>query len=122
LQACALITGALKALKVRACGYAGLMLPVLEDPVLAKRASEQRYGLQELLLYSTVCGTGLDVVPLAGDIAPDDLARIIGDVATLAARLRKPLSARLFPVPGHEAGDTVSFNDPLLTACRVFDL
>jgi uncharacterized protein (UPF0210 family) len=122
LQACAIITGALKALKVRTCGYAGLMLPVLEDPVLAKRASEQRYGIQELLLYSTVCGTGLDVVPLAGDIAPDDLARIIGDVATLAARLRKPLSARLFPVPGHKAGDTVSFKDPLLTACRVFDL
>jgi len=122
LQACAVITGALKALKVRSCGYAGLMLPVLEDPVLAKRASEQRYGIQELLLYSTVCGTGLDVVPLAGDITPDDLARIIGDVATLAARLRKPLSARLFPVPGHKAGDTVSFKDPLLTACRVFDL
>ena len=122
LQACATITGALKTLRVRTCGYAGLMLPVLEDPVLAKRANEQRYGIQELLLYSTVCGTGLDVVPLAGDVSTEDLARIIGDVATLAARLRKALSARLFPVPGKKAGDIVSFSDPLLTACRVFDL
>lgn len=122
LQACANITAALKTLRVRTCGYAGLMLPVLEDPVLAKRASEQRFGLQELLLYSTVCGTGLDVVPLPGDISPDELARIIADVATLAARLRKPLSARLFPVPGKKSGDTVRFDDPLLTQCRVFDV
>jgi uncharacterized protein (UPF0210 family) len=122
LQACATITGALKTLRVKSCGYCGLMLPVLEDPVLAKRASEQRYGIQELLLYSTVCGTGLDVVPLPGDISTDDLARIIGDMATLAARLRKPLSSRLFPVPGKKAGDTVTFNDPVLTGCRVFDI
>jgi uncharacterized protein len=122
LQACAIITGALKTVRVKTCGYCGLMLPVLEDPVLARRASEQRYGIQELLLYSTVCGTGLDVVPLPGDITPDDLARIIGDMATLAARLRKPLSARLFPVPGKKAGDTVSFDDPVLTSCRVFDI
>jgi uncharacterized protein (UPF0210 family) len=122
LQACATITGALKTLRAKTCGYCGLMLPVLEDPVLAKRASEQRYGIQELLLYSTICGTGLDVVPLPGEITPDDLARIIGDMATLAARLRKPLSSRLFPVPGKKAGDTVSFNDPVLTGCRVFDI
>jgi uncharacterized protein (UPF0210 family) len=122
LQACATITGALKTLRAKTCGYCGLMLPVLEDPVLAKRASEQRYGIQELLLYSTICGTGLDVVPLPGEITPDDLARIIGDMATLAARLRKPLSSRLFPVPGKKAGDTVCFNDPVLTGCRVFDI
>jgi len=120
LQACAAITAALKSLSVRTCGYSGLMLPVLEDPVLAKRATEGRYGVQELLLYSTVCGTGLDVVPLPGDISLDALARIIGDVATLAARLRKPLSARLFPVPNKGAGDIVRFDDPLLTECRVF--
>jgi len=120
LQACAAITAALKSLSVRTCGYSGLMLPVLEDPVLAKRATEGRYGLQELLLYSTVCGTGLDVVPLPGDISIDALARIVGDMATLAARLRKPLSARLFPVPNKKAGDIVRFDDPLLTECRVF--
>jgi uncharacterized protein (UPF0210 family) len=120
LQACAAITAALKSLRLRTCGYAGLMLPVLEDPVLARRATEGRYGIQELLLYSSVCGTGLDVVPLAGDIDRATLARIVGDVATLAVRLHKPLSVRLLPVPGKAAGDPVSFDDPLLTDCRVF--
>ncbi len=121
LQACAAITGALKTLSIRSCGYAGLMLPVLEDTVLAKRAGERRYGISELLLYSTVCGTGLDVVPLPGDTSVEDLARIVGDVATLAVRLRKPLAARLFPVPGRKAGDVVKFDDPRLTECRVFE-
>jgi uncharacterized protein (UPF0210 family) len=122
LQACAAITGALKTLSLRTCGYAGLMLPVLEDPVLAQRARERRYGIQELLLYSTVCGTGLDVVPIPGDTSAEDLGRLIADVATLATRLRKPLSARLFPVPGKKAGDMVKFSDPRLTECRVFEV
>ena len=122
LQACATITAALKTLKVQICGYAGLMLPVLEDPALAQRARERRYGLQELLLYSAVCGTGLDVVPLPGDVDVPALTQIIGDVATLAVRLRKPLSARLFPAPGHKAGDLVRFADERLVECRVFDI
>lgn len=122
LQACATITAVLKSLKVQTCGYAGLMLPVLEDPTLALRAHERRYGLQELLLYSAVCGTGLDVVPLPGDIDVTALSQIIGDVATLAVRLRKPLSARLFPAPGRKSGDMVRFADERLVECRVFDI
>ena len=100
LSACSTITGVLKGLNVKTCGYSGLMLPVLEDRILARRAIERRYGVSELLLYSSVCGTGLDVVPLPGDTAVGSLAATIGDVAALAARYRKPLSARLFPVPG----------------------
>jgi uncharacterized protein (UPF0210 family) len=122
LQACATITAVLKSLTIRTCGYCGLMLPVLEDPVLAKRAEERRYGIQELLLYSTVCGTGLDVVPIPGDADAERIAQVIGDVGTLAFRLRKPLSARLFPMPGKASGDLIRFDDPLLTETRVFDL
>jgi hypothetical protein len=122
LDACAGITAALKSLRARTCGYAGLMLPVLEDPVLARRATEGRYGVQDLLLYSSVCGTGLDVVPLPGDTPIEVLARIIRDVATLSARLRKPLSARLFPIPGKAAGQVAHFDDPYLTDSAVMEL
>ncbi|MBK5188031.1 MAG: DUF711 family protein, partial [Gemmatimonadaceae bacterium] len=59
LRACAVVTEVLKTLPIRQCGYAGLMLPVLEDSVLAQRAIEGRYGLRDLLLFSSVCGTGL---------------------------------------------------------------
>jgi uncharacterized protein len=122
LQACAAITGAVKTLSIRTCGYAGLMLPVLEDTVLAKRAAEHRYGIQELLLYSTVCGTGLDSVPVPGDASIETLERVIADVATLTTRLRKPLSVRLFPVPGKKAGELASFKNSWLTECQIFAL
>ena len=122
LQACAAVTAAVKSLDVETCGYCGLMLPILEDPVLAARAAEGRVSLAELLLYSSVCGTGLDVVPVPGDAPAAALARVVGDVATLAVRLRKPLSARLFPAPGKKAGDWVEFPDPRLCASKVLAL
>lgn len=122
LQACAAVTAALKSVEVMTCGYSGLMLPILEDPVLAERVSEGRIRISDLLLYSTVCGTGLDVVPVPGDAAPEHLARVIGDVATLAVRLKKPLSARLFAVPGKKAGERVEFADPMLCPSKVMPL
>jgi hypothetical protein len=96
------------------------MLPVLEDPRLAQRASEGRFSVRDLLLYSSVCGTGLDVVPVPGDTPVATLAKVVLDVAALAAKWQKPLSARLFPVPGKRAGDHTAFNDALLTNCAVF--
>ena len=122
LAACAAITEVLKALRIKICGYSGLMLPVLEDPVLATRAAEGRYTVRELLLYSSVCGTGLDVVPLAGDTSVNELAALIRDVGALSTKLRKPLSARLFLIPGKKAGDHAEFSNPFLTSSVVMKL
>lgn len=122
LEACSAITAALKTVAVRACGYSGLMLPVLEDPLLAQRAGEGRYTIRDLLLFSSVCGTGLDVVPIPGDTSAATIAALLRDVAALSARLRKPLSARLFLVPDKKAGDLARFTDPLLTDSVVMKL
>ncbi len=122
LAACAAITDVLKSLNIKTCGYSGLMLPVLEDPVLAKRAAEGRYSVRELLLYSSVCGTGLDVVPLAGETPVNDLAALIRDVAALSTKLHKPLSARLFLIPGKKAGEHAEFDNPFLTGSVVMKL
>jgi uncharacterized protein len=91
-------------------GFNGLMLPVLEDAVLAQRSIEQVLTLKDLLLYSAVCGIGLDTVPLAGDIPQDALYAILLDVAALSTRLHKPLTARLMPVPGLSAGENTHFD------------
>src|SRR2546426_8825189 len=96
-------------------GYSGLMPRVLEDPLRARRASEGRYSVRDLLLSSPVCGRGLDVVPLPGDTAADRPAALTADVAALSTKLRKPLSARLFPVPGRAAGEMARFDNPYLT-------
>jgi uncharacterized protein (UPF0210 family) len=123
LAACAAITEVLKSLPIKLCGYSGLMLPVLEDPVLATRAAEGRFTVRELLLYSSVCGTGLDVVPLPGDTTVNELAALIRDVSALSNRLQhKALSARLFLIPGKKAGDHAEFTNPFLTSSVVMKL
>ena len=91
-------------------GFNGLMLPVLEDSILAKRAAEGSLTVKDLLMYSAVCGTGLDTVPLPGDADVGSLAALLLDVAALAVRLNKPLTARLMPVPGKAAGEPVVFD------------
>ncbi len=120
LAACAMITDVIKAVPVPKAGYCGLMLPVMEDSVLARRASEGRFGLDELLSYSAVCGTGLDVIPLPGDITLDKLELILRDVAALSLKLNKPLSARLLPMKDHAAGDVVQLDSEYLVPTRVF--
>ena len=123
LGACALITDVLKGLDIKKCGYSGLMLPVIEDPVLARRAEEGRYTIEELLLFSSVSGTGLDVVPIAGDVPQEVIEGILTDVAALSLKYTaKALSARLFPLPGKKAGDRVSFKNPNLTGTTVMEI
>jgi uncharacterized protein len=110
LSAAAIITEAVRSIPVKRAGYSGLMLPPLEDPVLAQRWSEGTYNLDSLLAYSAVCGTGLDAVPLPGEVLQQQLERIIGDVASLAYKWHKPLSARLIPAPGKKVGDRTDFS------------
>lgn len=118
----AMITRVLKGLSVKKCGYSGLMLPVCEDFGLARRANEKMYNLDNLLLYSAVCGCGLDTIPLPGDIATEKIEAILLDVAALAIALDKPLSARLLPVPVKKAGERTSFNSPYLIDCKILDI
>lgn len=115
LAVAAALTSALKNTGLPTCGYCGLMLPVLEDALLGQRWAEGVVNTHQLLLYSAVCGTGLDTVPLPGDIAPESIAHLLLDVATLAVRLQKPLSARLFPAPGKKAGEFTTFTSQYLT-------
>jgi hypothetical protein len=114
MTASLIITTAVKAVPVKQIGYSGLMVPVMEDKLLARRWAEGSYNTDSLLAYSSVCGTGLDTVPMRGDISEQQLARIYGDVASLAFKWHKPLSARLQPVQGKKAGDQTEYKDEYL--------
>ena len=114
LTAAHIITAAVKAVPEKQVGYSGLMVPVLEDKVLAQRWAESTYNIDSLLAYSAVCGTGLDTIPLPGDVSLEQMARIFGDVASLAVKWNKPLSARLQPVQGKKPGDRTDFQDSAL--------
>jgi len=119
LTAAATVTAAIKDITVKQTGYSGLMLPILEDSRLAQRWSEGNVSIDALLSYSAVCGTGLDTVPLPGDVTEERLDLIIGDMASLAVKWHKPLSARLLPVAGKGPGDVTEFDDPYLVNATI---
>jgi uncharacterized protein (UPF0210 family) len=117
-----MVTDTFQNLKLKKCGYSGLMLPVLEDFGLARRNDERTFNLTNLLLYSAVCGTGLDTIPLAGNIPEKKLYALFLDIAALSLKLNKPLSARMMPIPGRKAGDTTKFSFPYFVNSRIMDL
>lgn len=119
LAAVAWLASALDEATFARAGFSGLFLPVFEDAVLAARAAEGVLTTADLLLYSTVCGTGLDTVPLPGDLAASEIAPILMDIGALALRLDKPLTARLMPIPGRRPGDEVVFDFPYFAPSRV---
>jgi uncharacterized protein len=114
MTAAATITAALRDIAVKKVGYSGLMMPVMEDTRLSQLWSEGAISMDQLLAYSAVCGTGLDTIPLPGDVTTQRLERIIGDVASLSVKWSKPLSARLMPAAGANPGDRTAFDDPNL--------
>lgn len=111
LTASSIITRAVQSTPVKRTGYSGLMIPVLEDNVLARRWAEGTYTLDSMLAYSAVCAGGLDTVPLPGDVSEEQIARILGDMAALAYKWNKPLAARLLPAPGKKPGERTEFTE-----------
>lgn len=122
LAAAAILTRAIDAASFPRAGFNGLLLPPLEDSVLAQRAAEGSLSVNDLLMYSAVCGTGLDTVPLPGNVSLEQLSALLLDLAALALRLDKPLTARLMPIPGKQAGDETSFDFPFFANSRVMEL
>lgn len=122
LFATAFLTTCIQQANIPRTGYSGVLLPVLEDSILAQRAAEDGYTVNDLLLYSAVCGAGLDTVPLPGDTTPEQIAALLLDVATLSISLNKPLTARLLPVPGLKAGDMTQFDFEFFTNSKVLPL
>lgn len=122
LAAAAFLADAMDQSEFPRAGFSGLMLPVLEDATLAMRTADGSLDMKDLLLYSAVCGTGLDCVPLPGDTRADQLFAVLLDLASLSTRLAKPLTARLMPIPGKKAGDPTGFDFAYFANSRVMAL
>lgn len=120
LAAAAAITQAIQSLPgITNCGYSGLMLPVCEDRRLAALPD---LNISNLLSISQVCGVGVDTVPVPGSVSGTTLQSLFLDVAAMAWRWNKPLSCRVFPVVGREAGQMTTFESPHLVNAPIFHL
>ena len=125
LAAAAIITTSLQSIPdIITTGYCGLMLPVLEDQRLAELGmltqSNDRIDIQKLLCISSVCGVGVDTVPIPGDSPDENLSSLMLDVAGLAGRWNKQLSCRVFPVPNGKSGEMTQFDSPYMCNSCIF--
>ena len=122
LAAAAFLTDTLDRADFTRTGFNGLMMPLLEDSTLAERGAQGVLSVTDLLLYSAVCGTGLDTLPLPGDTTIEQIQAVLLDLASLSLRLDKPLTARLMPIPGKAAGDPTGFNFEYFANSRALEV
>ncbi len=66
-----------------AVGFNEVMLPVAEDNLLKQRVGEGAVRLRDLLLYSTVCVAGVDMVVVGEDVKRNDIVELARDMATV---------------------------------------
>lgn len=122
LAAVGILAEALEQAQYPRVGFSGVMLPMLEDTVLALRGKEGTIKINDLMLYSAVCGTGLDTLPLPGEVSEEQIVAILLDLATLAQRLNKPLTARLMPIPGKKSGEMTEFDFEYFSNSKILRL
>jgi len=120
VEASSLLTRVFKSVKgVELVGFSGLMLALTEDTGLARGTVNSQFDIRSLLTYSSVCGIGLDTVPIPGDTPVNKISALMRDTGTMAYRLNKPLTVRVFPVPGLSAGEMTAFESDDLCNCAV---
>lgn len=100
-------------------GFSGLMLAVIEDEGLALGTIKNQYEIRSLLTYSSVCGIGLDTVPIPGDTSIEKISALMRDTGTMAFRLNKPLTVRLFPYPNKNASEITEYESDDLCNCAI---
>ncbi|WP_444936048.1 DUF711 family protein [Microbulbifer sp. JMSA004] len=123
VEASSLLTKVFKSIEgVDLVGFSGLMLALTEDTGLAEGTKKDNFDIRSLLTFSAVCGIGLDTVPIPGDTPIEKISALMRDTGTMAYRLNKPLTVRLFPVPGLTAGDQTVFESDDLCNCTVLSV
>jgi hypothetical protein len=95
------------------------MLSLLEDEYMGRRNNYNLYSIDSLILYSTVCGCGVDMVPIPGDTFEEEIAAMVLDVATASTALGKPLGVRLLPIPTKQENEFTAFNMEFLFNTRI---
>ena len=108
--------------KSKRAGFNGVMFSPLEDDWLAKQSVQGILDIESLMLYSTVCGCGIDMLPLPGDVFGETIASLICDVITLSYKLKKPLGIRVLPIPGKFSNDKTNFNHEFLSDMKILNI
>ena len=81
-------------------GFSGVMYSLLEDLELCSINNEREISLEQMTMLATMCGCGLDMIPVSGDITDEEINACCMDIAGISCKYDKPLGVRLLPIPG----------------------
>jgi uncharacterized protein (UPF0210 family) len=100
--ATAYLTNLLKSFGInyKTVGFSGVMYSLLEDSMLSTINNKKGIKIDCLTALSTMCGCGVDMVPVYGGISSKELLPIFLDIAYISCKLNKPLGIRILPIPG----------------------
>ena len=116
------LTEALQSVNRPKIGFSGFMQPLLEDFTISLRNNENKVDISKLLLYSTMCGLGLDCVPIPDNLNPNVIELLLMDLGMISLRLKKPLTARLMPIKNKNAGEMTDFDFEYFTNSKICNL
>ncbi len=102
-------------------GLSGAFIPVSEDLNIAEAVYKGYLSVEKLEAMTSVCSVGLDMIAVPGDITEECLAGLIADEMAIGMINNKTTAARLIPVPGKKAGESIYFGG-LLGESRIIDI
>ncbi len=105
---------------VRSTGFNGVMYSILEDCGYASVSNNlNALPISQLLSLSSICGCGVDMVPVPGSITSNELMAIMLDVAAKSIWLNKPLGVRILPIPNKTVGDLTCFEHDFFVNVKI---
>lgn len=106
LFATAYLTNILKyfSSEFKSVGFSGVMYSLLEDVELCKINNEIGVDIEDLIKLSTMCGCGIDMIPISYDEKDSNIKSTFMDVIAISTRLNKPLGIRILPIPRARKG------------------
>ncbi len=103
-------------------GFNGCMFSILEDDGLSDSTICNTFSYDSLLLFSTLCGCGIDMVPVSGTIMRETINNMILDIITLSKVHGKPLGFRILPQVGKTPSDLTTYSHDFISNSRVFSI
>lgn len=108
--------------QIKTCGFNGVMFSLLEDKLLAKENNFKTFTMNDFLLYSSVCGCGIDMIPISGNILPEQVKSLIFDTFSISEKYQKPLGVRVLPIPNKKDNEFTEFDMEFIENTRVIGI
>ena len=108
--------------QIKTCGFNWVIFSLLEDKLLAKENNFKTFTMNDFLLYSSVCGCGIDMIPISGNVLPEQVKSLILDTFSISEKYKKPLGVRVLPIPNKKDNEFTEFDMEFIENTRVIGI